>query len=183
MRLGVPFIAPRQLGAVEDQHGRLFLPSVEWRTGQSGAPPDNYCSLSGADLLPFPAQTTVAAPGPLAHRTLSGAHRTVRCPLPTVGLATCRAQNPRPTVGPSRPLTHRTVRCTPDSPVNFSRTPSAKFPRAASSAEAAWRTGHCPVHHRTVRCTTGQFGAPDRNSPLAVHSQLFSFLFLPVSNT
>jgi hypothetical protein len=28
MRLGVPFIAPRQLGAVGDQFGRLFLPSV-----------------------------------------------------------------------------------------------------------------------------------------------------------
>jgi hypothetical protein len=34
MRLGVPFIAPRQLGAVGDQHGRLSLPSIEWRTGQ-----------------------------------------------------------------------------------------------------------------------------------------------------
>jgi hypothetical protein len=34
MRLGVPFIAPRQLGAVGDQHGRLSLPSVKWRTGQ-----------------------------------------------------------------------------------------------------------------------------------------------------
>jgi hypothetical protein len=32
MRLGVPFIAPRQLGAVEDQQGRLSLPSVEWLT-------------------------------------------------------------------------------------------------------------------------------------------------------
>jgi hypothetical protein len=41
MRLGVPFIAPRQLGAVGDQHGRLSLPSVEGRTGQSGAPPDS----------------------------------------------------------------------------------------------------------------------------------------------
>jgi hypothetical protein len=78
MRRGVPFIAPRQLGAVEDQHGRLSLPSFEWRTRQSGVPPNNYCSLSGADLLPFLAQTTVAAPGPLAHRT-------VRCPLSTVG--------------------------------------------------------------------------------------------------
>jgi hypothetical protein len=47
MRLGVPFIAPRQLGAVEDQHGRLSLPSIEWRTGQSGAPPDRSCRLSG----------------------------------------------------------------------------------------------------------------------------------------
>jgi hypothetical protein len=48
MRLGVPFIAPRQLGAVEDKLGRPSLPSVEWRTGQSGAPPDRSCRKSGA---------------------------------------------------------------------------------------------------------------------------------------
>jgi hypothetical protein len=48
MRLGTHFIAPRQLGAVGDQVGRQFLPSIAWRTGQSGAPPDSYCSLSGA---------------------------------------------------------------------------------------------------------------------------------------
>jgi hypothetical protein len=53
MRLGVPFIAPRQLGAVGGIPGRQFLPSVGWHTGQSGAPPDNHCSMSGADLLPF----------------------------------------------------------------------------------------------------------------------------------
>jgi hypothetical protein len=40
MRLGVPFIAPRQLVAVESIPGRQFLPSVAWRIGQSGAPPD-----------------------------------------------------------------------------------------------------------------------------------------------
>jgi hypothetical protein len=40
MRLGVPFIARRQLGAVESIPGRQFLPSVAWRTEQSGAPPD-----------------------------------------------------------------------------------------------------------------------------------------------
>jgi hypothetical protein len=33
MGLGVPFIAPRQLGAIRDQLGRQFLPSVEWCTG------------------------------------------------------------------------------------------------------------------------------------------------------
>jgi hypothetical protein len=45
MHLGIPFIAPRQLGAVECIPGRQFLPSVAWRTGhcpvhtgQSGAP-------------------------------------------------------------------------------------------------------------------------------------------------
>jgi hypothetical protein len=85
MRLGVPFIAPRQLGAVGGQQGRVSLPSVGWRTGQSGAPPDIHCSCPVRDLLPILAQTTVADSWQLAHRTLSGAHRTVRCPLPTVG--------------------------------------------------------------------------------------------------
>jgi hypothetical protein len=35
-------------------------------------------TLSGADLLPYLAKPTVGALGPLAHRT-------ARCPLPTVG--------------------------------------------------------------------------------------------------
>jgi hypothetical protein len=60
MRLGVPFIAPRQLGAIGSNLGRQFLPSVGWRTGQSGAPPDRHYSWSGADLLPKMAQPTVA---------------------------------------------------------------------------------------------------------------------------
>jgi hypothetical protein len=53
MRLGVPFIAPRQLGAIGGQQGMLSLPSVGWRTGQSGAPPDSHCRRSDADLFPF----------------------------------------------------------------------------------------------------------------------------------
>jgi hypothetical protein len=123
MRLGVPFIAPRQLRAVGGQQGRPSLPSVEWCTGQSGAPPDNYCSLPGADLLPFLALTIVAAPGQLAHRTLSGAHRTVRCPLPTVGAATRHPRIARPTVGADdRWLTGQSG-APPDSPMNYSRTP------------------------------------------------------------
>jgi hypothetical protein len=85
MRQGVPFIAPRKLGAVGDQFGRQFLPSVEWCTGQSGAPPDSSCSSPVHDLLPYRAQPTVGPPGPLAHLTLSGAHRIVRCAQPTVG--------------------------------------------------------------------------------------------------
>jgi hypothetical protein len=60
MRLGASFIAPRQLGAVGGNLGRQFLPSVGWRTRQSGAPPDRYCSWSGADRLPKMAQPTVA---------------------------------------------------------------------------------------------------------------------------
>jgi hypothetical protein len=85
MRLGVPFIAPRQLGAIGDQQGRPRLSSVGWRTGQSGAPPDSHCSCPVHDLLPILAHLTVVPQDRLAHRTQSGAHRTIRCPQPTVG--------------------------------------------------------------------------------------------------
>jgi hypothetical protein len=85
MRLGLSFIAPRQLGAIGDQHGRLSVPSVGGRPGQSGAPPDSHCRRSGADLLPILVQTTVADSWQLAHQTLSGAPcrplvRATRCP-------------------------------------------------------------------------------------------------------
>jgi hypothetical protein len=77
MHLGVPLIAPRQLGVIEDNLGRLILPSVGWCTGQSSAPPDSHCSCPVRGCLPNKAQSTVAALGTMAHRT-------VRCTLPTV---------------------------------------------------------------------------------------------------
>jgi hypothetical protein len=85
MRLGVPFIAPRQLGTIGDQLGKQILPSVEWCTGQPGAPPDRSCSSPVLDLLPYLVHPTVGPAVPLAHQTLSGAHRTVRCAQPIVG--------------------------------------------------------------------------------------------------
>jgi hypothetical protein len=138
MRIGVSFIAPSQLGAVGGQQGRQFLPSVGWRTEQSGAPPDIHCSCPVRDLLPILAQPTVATPGWLAHRTLSGAHRTIRCPQPTVGAGHASPAIARSTVA-------LVAVGSPDSPVNFSRTPP-KFPEAASLPEASL------VHHRTIRC-------------------------------
>jgi hypothetical protein len=162
MRLGVPFIAPRQLGAVESNPGRQILPSVAWRTGQSGAPPDTvrcgFPSLSGeADRWqPWSHWRTGHCP---VHTGQSGAHRTVRCLLPTVGSATCPARIAQPTVGlADRWLTgqsgaHQTVRCTPDSPVNYSRTP------LIPSRERQVRLSQ-PDTPDTVRCTTGQSGAP-----------------------
>jgi hypothetical protein len=110
MRLGVPFIAPRQLGAVGGILGRPMLPSVGWRTGQSGAPPDNHCSCPVLDFLPFLAQPTVATSRWLAHRTLSGAHGTVRCPSQPLERATRRPRIWWPTVGsPDSPVHHRTI--------------------------------------------------------------------------
>jgi hypothetical protein len=86
--------------------------------------------------------------GKLAHRTLSGAHRTVRCPLPTVGATTCRAKIARPTVGAGdRWLTGQSG-APPDSPVNYSHVAPLLFPRATSSPR---------MTHRTVWCTTGRF--------------------------
>jgi hypothetical protein len=116
MCLGVPFIAPRQLGAVGGILGRLILPSVGWRIGQSGVPPDSHCSCLVRDFLPFLAQPTVATSSWLAHRI-------VRCLQPTIGAgyasradcATDRCAGGRWLIGQSG--------APPNSPVNYSRTP------------------------------------------------------------
>jgi hypothetical protein len=147
MCLGVHFIAPRQLGAVGDQFGRPILSSVEWCTGQSGAPPDIYCSCSVLDFFPYGDQPIVGPRDRLAYQTLSGAHRTVRCAQPTVGVTTCRAKIARLTVGVGDHWLTGQSGAPPDSPVNFSRTPLILFPRATSSPRMA---------HRTVLCTTRQ---------------------------
>jgi hypothetical protein len=152
MRLGVPFIAPRQLGAVEDNLGRLILPSIVWCTGQSGAPPDSHYGCPVRDCFPKQAQSTVVASSPMAHWTLSGAHRTVRCPLPTVGAghaspADCapdRCADDRWLIGQSGAPS--------DSPVNYSRTPLIFSRERPFHWRPVWHTEHCPVHHRTVRC-------------------------------
>jgi hypothetical protein len=167
MRLGVPFIAPRQLGAVESNLGRLILPSVDWRTGQSGA----HRTLSGAR---FPSLNSEADRCRFGSRWCTG-H--VRCtpdspvPLQAVGSATCPARIARPTVG------------SPDSPVNYSRTsPVNSRERPLRSIQPGapdtvrCTTGHCPVHHRTVRCTQTE-------QSLGCSSQdIFSWSF-PISST
>jgi hypothetical protein len=145
MRLGVPFIAPRKLGAVESITGRQFLPSVAWRTGQSGA-----------DLFPYLAKPTVAVLELLAHRTLSGAPCRARILRPTVGLTDCwlTGQSGAP----------------PDSLVIFSHTPPTK------SREQQVRRCQ-PGAPDTVRCTTGQSGAPRLSRHLAASSHSFSIVF------
>jgi hypothetical protein len=131
MRLGVPYIAPRQLGVVG---------------GQQGRPP---CLLSGGapDSLVHHRTVTVVTVDSwqLAHRTLSGAHRTVRCLLSTVG------------AGHASPTDCEADRCAgdrwltgqsgapPNSPVNYSRTRTDFSREWPVRPMPAWRTGHCPV--------------------------------------
>jgi hypothetical protein len=144
MRLGVPFIAPRQLGAVESIPGRLILPSVAWRTGQSGAPPDTVrcgsLSLFGeADRWRLGAV---------------GAPDTVRCTPDSPVLQCDRwlGHASRAESSADRWLTGQSS-APPDSPVNFSRTPPSKSREQPvrqsqpGAPDTIWcTTGHCPVH-------------------------------------
>jgi hypothetical protein len=158
MRLGVPFIAPRQLGAVESIPGRQFLSSAAWRTGQSGATSDTvrcgFLSFFGeADRWRFRAvgapDTVRGTPdSPVHHRTLSGADF-----FPSLA---------KPTVGDSEPLAHRTlsgaqrtVRCSLLTVGLATR--RARITRPTVGPADCWLTGQSgappdsPVHHRTVR--------------------------------
>ena len=136
----------------------------------TGGAPDSHCSMSGADLLPNLAQPTVATPGWLAHRTLSGAHRTVRCPQPTVGVGhASRADCATDRCAGGRWLTGQSG-APPDSPVNYSRTPPMK------SRERRVRKTQ-PGAPDTVRCTTGQSGVPRLSRLLAASSQAYPIVF------
>jgi hypothetical protein len=110
MRLGVPFIASRQLGAVGTPFGRQFLPSVGWRTGQSSAPPDMNSPCPVPDLFPFLAKPTVESSVPLAHWTLSSAYQTVRCDQVTVGSGYVSPVERAANRWSQAPLAHPTVR-------------------------------------------------------------------------
>jgi hypothetical protein len=122
------------------------------------------------DLLPNLAYPTVAPLGWLAHRTLSDAQRNVRCTSWSLEQSMCRAKIARPTVGsPDSPVHHRTVRWI----IAIRR---RRIPRAGVHRGPAWRTGHCPVHHRIVRCA--------RLSWSLLHiANSFSNSFLTVSST
>jgi hypothetical protein len=134
MRLGVPFIAPRQLGAVGGNLGRLILPSIGWRTGQL-VPPDSLYRRPGANFFPILAQPTVADSWQLVHRT-------VRCPLPTVG------------AGHTSPADCAADRCAVDRWLTGQSGefyPYAADPFPESDDFAVDDSSDSPVHHRTVR--------------------------------
>jgi hypothetical protein len=125
-----------------------------------GAPdsPVHLRTLSGADFFPVLAQPTVGDSEPLAHRT-------VRCPLLTVGSATRRARITRPTVGPIDCWLTEQSGAPPDSPVIYSRTPPTK-PESSQFARAS-------LAHRTLS------GAPPDSPvhPDCAESWLFSQVF------
>jgi hypothetical protein len=62
------------------------------------------------DLLPYMAHPTVGPRDRLAHRTISGVHRTVRCAQPTVGTGHVSRVDRAADRWSLAPLAHRTVR-------------------------------------------------------------------------
>jgi hypothetical protein len=159
MCLGVPFIAPRQLGAVENITGRQFLPSVAWHTGQSGAPPDTVrCGFLscfsaanrwrfGAVGTPDTVWCTPDSPVPPSDRWPGHASR-----------ADCAVDR----------WLGRQSGAPPSSPVIYSRTPPTK-PESSQFARAS-------LAHRTVRCSQTELS-------FAEQGHLFSKLISPVSST
>jgi hypothetical protein len=102
MRLGVPFIALRQLGAVGGILGRQILPSVGWRTGQP-------LFMSGAR---FP---SILGAADRCNSGLVDAPDTVRCTPDSLVPPADRWRGPRVARGLRgrplhwQPLAHRTV--------------------------------------------------------------------------
>jgi hypothetical protein len=136
--------------------GRL---SVRWHTGQSGAHRTVRCPLPRHHcrwILTVGASDLWARLGvrctPDIYCSLSGVPEWARLPSARAARAFNALQVAVGAELVVAPELHRTVRCTPDSPVNFSglavgvsrswRVPEADLP---------WRTGHCPVY-------TGQSG-------------------------
>jgi hypothetical protein len=101
--------------------------SDSWARQGVRCTPDIYCSLSGVPEW-------ARLPSARAERALNARQRAVGA---------------EKTVAPE---SHWTVRCTPDSPVNYSGR-AVGFSRSwrVPEADPLWRTGHCPVY-------TGQSG-------------------------
>jgi hypothetical protein len=119
----------------------------------SGAPDTIRCPISFLNWCSRP----LAAREPLAHRTCS-------VPPSSRWLGHVSRADRAADRWLGRLLAHRTVRCTPDSPVNYSRM------SPVNSRERPLCSNH-PGAPDTVRCTTGQSGAPRPSRVLAARDK------------
>jgi hypothetical protein len=108
------------------ESSRPLAPLSSCGTGQSGATPDRFCSLSGA---PMTSALTL-------HALFFTVHMSQRLLQSTV------TQVSRCSAG------------APDSPVNYSGVRLVKPESGWFIFVRTWCTGHCPVAHRTVRCAS-----------------------------
>jgi hypothetical protein len=133
--------------------------------------------MSGARSPSISSAADRCSSGRLAHRTLSGA------PSRPLERATCRALIAQTTVGRWRSWLTGQSGVPPDSPVNFSRTPLSFSREQSVHRRLAWRTGHCPMHHRTVRCGRSELLLAAHSQSFSKFISLFSALFLALEQT
>jgi hypothetical protein len=148
MRLGVPFIAPRQLEAVgANLEGQTCLLS-------GGAPdsPVHHRTVTVAVWCAIAFQIRCIRP-----LVLGVDWRTGHCPVHTGQSSVPNRPLLRATRRPriARPTVALVTVGSPDSLVNYSRTPP-------SNPESGEFTTDQPGAPDTVRCTTGQSGVPSR---------------------
>jgi hypothetical protein len=125
-----------------------LISAGDGRTGQSGAPSDSHCALSGARHVS--ATVRVWSSWPL-ERLVVLLHRTVRCPL-TSALWPLHLHCSPQSAFCSRPLAP-VSRCSvgsPDSPVNYSEACLVETREWLVWRARGWRTEQCPVHHFPV---------------------------------
>jgi hypothetical protein len=134
------------IGVVKCILGRQFLPSVAWRTGQFGAPPDTV-RCGSLSLFGEADRCSLGA---------VGAPDTVRCPFRSLALATRRARITWPTVGPADCWLTGQSGAPPDSPVIYSRT------SPTVSREQRVRLSQ-PGTPDTVRCTQTELTSAEQS--------------------
>jgi hypothetical protein len=123
-----------------------------------------HWTLSGADFFPILAQPIVDDLEPLAHRTLSGAHRTVLCSHQTVGSATRHARIARPTVGSA----DRWLTAQSGAPIRpLARPRVTRGLRGRPLARPTVGSPDSPLHHRIVRCSHQTVGSATRHARIA----------------
>jgi hypothetical protein len=92
--------------------------------------------------------------------------------------ATRRPRIVHPTVGRERLWLTGQSGAPPDSPVIYSHVAFLFSRERLVDVEPAWGTGHCPVHHRTVRCARPELVLAELCQLFSNSNLLFLALFL-----
>jgi hypothetical protein len=150
MRLGVPFIAPRQLGAVENIPERQILPSVDWRTG--------HCPVQISFLIwrsrPLKSESrwrTGHAPSRCSHKAMCRQTKASGEKMPQTRPTRPRAREPPPPPG------HAPLRCQNNQGAAYPKRglrKSAKHQTPPYHPVAAPPPPHCSRYPRTMRRPT-----------------------------
>jgi hypothetical protein len=121
MCLGGPFIA-KEPWSRWSSNWKALIAFCPWGAPDYSVHTRHYTVI---DSFPLSAEPTVASRWSLGTPDSLVAHLTVRCSLVIVGQADVARADCATDYWPDGRMAHRTLRCTPDSPMNYSRGVSA----------------------------------------------------------